>query len=175
MAISRNQLLAGGAALSIFTPALVNAMAEAASAATSGDIAILNSEIALENAGVKAYRDAASLNILTPPVLAVAMSFVSDHLAHIGALTAAVKAGGGTPTTETAKLEYPALRTQADILAFAEKVERLAATSYLKDIEELKDPKLSRLMASIMGVETTHVMVLSEALKQPRPYSGFVV
>jgi Ferritin-like domain len=174
VSISRNQLLVSGAAFAVFTPALVNTMAEAASGASPGDIAILNSEIALENAGVKAYRDAASLKLLSAPVLAVAMSFVSDHLAHIGALSAAVKAAGATPTAETAKLEYPMFKTEADILAFAEKVERLAATSYLKDIEGLKDPKLARLMASIMGVETTHVTILSEALKQPRPYAGFV-
>jgi hypothetical protein len=174
MTLSRIQLLSSGTALAIFTPAFVAAMTEAASAATPGDITILNNEIELENAGVKAYRDAAALGILSPPVLAVARTFMSDHLAHVGALTAAVKAGGGTPSTKTAKVPYPALKTQADILEFAEKLERLAATSYLNDISELKDPKLARLMASIMGVETTHVMVLSEALKQPRPYPGFV-
>jgi rubrerythrin len=111
---------------------------------------------------------------LSPPVLEVAKGFMADHEAHAAALTAAVKAAGGTPTTATAKLEYPSLKSEAELLAFAEKVERIAATTYLTDIGQLSDPKLAKIMASILGIETTHVAILASALKQGRPYPAFV-
>jgi Ferritin-like domain len=174
MSLSRSKLLAGGAALGVFGPTLVGAMLQEAQAATPSDIQLLNGAIELENAGIKAYTDAFSLNLLSPPVLAIAKGFRSDHQAHAAALTAAVKAAGGTPTTATAKLEYPSLKSEAEILAFAEKVERLAATSYLTDIGKLSNPALAKTMASILGVETTHVATLAAALKQGPPYPGFV-
>lgn len=174
MSLSRAHLLKNGAALAIFAPALISSMVKEAEAASPGDIELLNGAIELEHAGIKAYSDAFSLNLLSPPVLAIARSFKADHEAHAGALAAAVKAAGGTPTTATAKLEYPSLKSQADILAFAEKVERIAATSYLTDIGKLSNPALSKIMASILGVETTHVSTLAAALKQDRPYAGFV-
>jgi rubrerythrin len=59
-------------------------------------------------------------------------------------------------------------------LAFAEKVEHIAATTYLTDIGQLSDPKLAKIMASILGVETTHVAIFAYPLKQRRPYPAFV-
>jgi rubrerythrin len=174
MKVSRTQLLANGAAIVAFGPAVMAAMTEAAKAATPADVELLNGAIELENAGIKAYADAANLNLLTPPVLAVAKGFMADHQAHAAALAAAVKAAGGTPTTVTLKLTYPPLHSEADILAFAEKVERIAATAYLTDIGKLSDPMLAKLMASILGSETTHVTTLAAALKQGRPYPPFV-
>ena len=41
-------------------------------------------------------------------------------------LIGAVKAAGATPTADTTKLTYPSLKTQADILAFAQSVEQQA-------------------------------------------------
>jgi hypothetical protein len=140
----------------------------------TADIDFLNGAIALENAGVKAYQDAASLNLLSPPVLAVAKGFMSDHEAHAAALTAAVKAAGGTPSSATAKLEYPPLNPEADILTFAETVERVAATAYLSELGRLSNPQLAKLLASILGVETTHVSTLTSVLKHGPAYIAFV-
>ena len=162
------------AAFAVAGSTLLGSLIKEAAAATPLDVELLNGAIALENAGIKAYTDAFSLNLLSAPVLAIAKGFRADHQAHAGALAAAVKAAGGTPSTATAKLEYPPLKSEADILAFAEKVERVAATSYLGDIGKLSNSALSRLMASILGVETTHVATLAAALKQDRPYTGFV-
>jgi rubrerythrin len=173
MTVSRTKLLTGSAAL-VAAPALIIASASAAGAASADDIAALNGAIALELAGIKAYTDAAKLNLLTPPVLAVAKSFIGDHQAHVSALSAAVKDVGGTPTTTPAKLPYPTLKTQADILAFAEKVERIAVADYLSSIGKMSDPKHAQLMASILGVEATHVTTLAAALNQGKPYPAFV-
>lgn len=155
-------------------PSLISSMIDHAKGATSADIVMLNGAIELENAGIKAYSDAFALNLLSPGVLAVAQGFRADHQAHGAALAAAVSSAGGTPTTATAKLEYPALNSEKDILSFAETVERLAATTYLTEIGKLSNPALAQLMASILGVETTHVSTLASALKEDRPYVGFV-
>lgn len=76
----------------------------------------------------------------------------------------------------TARLEYPALKTQADILTFARSVERQAASTYLSVIPDLSDRRLAQVAAAILGVETTHVSQLATALGQPRAYPlSFVV
>lgn len=150
-------------------------MIKEAEQATASDIELMNQAIELENAGIKAYSDAFSLNLLSAPVLEIAKGFQSDHQSHAAALAAAVKTAGGTPTTKTAKIEYPPLNSEADILAFAEHVERAAATEYLTDVGKVSTHAIARLMASILGVETTHVATLAAALKEERPYPGFVV
>ena len=174
MPFTRTQFIAGGSALAGFGPALIASMVKEAEAATPSDVEVLNSAIEIENVGIKAYTDAFSLNLLSAPVLEIAKGFRADHEAHAAALSAAVKAAGGTPSAKTPKLAYPPLKSEADILAFAEKVERIAATAYLDDIGKLSNPRLAKIMASILGVETTHVATLAAALKQSRPYPGFV-
>jgi rubrerythrin len=173
MTFSRTEILTGGMALAA-VPALIAATASVAGAASSDDVALLNGAIELEYAGIKAYSDAAKLNLLSPPVLTVAKGFMADHQAHAAALSSAVKDAGGTPATTAAKLDYPPLKTQADVLAFAEKVERIAAAAYLASIGKISDPKHAQLMASILGIETTHVTTLAAALNQGRPYPPFV-
>ena len=175
MEISRAKLLGAGTALAAFGPSLLGPFMTAAEAADQGDIAILNSAIELERAGIKAYTDAAGTGLLSPGVLAVAKGFLQDHTAHRDALIAAVKASGATPTTETTKLTYPSLKSQEDILNFAETVERAAASAYLANIPKFQDRNLARTAASILGVETTHVAILAYTLKKTtEPYNDFV-
>lgn len=172
--LSRSQIFAGLPAAALFA-ALVPTLATAAAAAPSKDIDLLNSAaIPLERAGIKAYQDAAALNILSPGVLAVAKGFMADHQAHLGALEAAVRAAGATPSTNVAVITYPTLKTEKDIIAFAESVERTAASAYLSVFPVLEDKNLARAAASILGVETMHVTVLASALGQGVPYHGFV-
>jgi rubrerythrin len=149
-------------------------MMKEAEKATQNDIDLMNRAIELENAGIKAYSDAFSLNLLSAPVLEIAKGFQSDHRAHAAALSAAVTAAGGTPSTKAVELTYPPLNSETDILAFAEHVERAAATEYLTDVGTVSSQSIARLMASILGVETTHVATLAAALKEDRPYTGFV-
>lgn len=173
-AFSRGRLLSAAPLAAITATGLVALFQSAAGAASPRDIATLNSAIPLERAGIKAYADAASLGILSAPVLAVAQGFMTDHIAHRDALIAAVKTAGGTPTDETAKLTYPSLKTEAEILAFAEAVERQAASAYLAVFPVLEDKALAKAAASILGVETMHVGILATVLKQGAPYKGFI-
>ena len=98
---------------------------------------------------------------------------MADHAAHRDALIAAVKAGGGTPSEDTAKLTYPTLKTEKDILLFAQSVEKQAASAYLAVFPVLQDKALAKAAASILGVETMHVGILATALGQPQPHRGF--
>jgi rubrerythrin len=148
----------------------MNALVEAAGNADPNDLAMLNAAIELERAGIKAYEDGAKTGLISAPVLKVAQGFIADHAAHRDALIAAVRAGGGTPSDKTAKLDYPSLKSEKDILAFAMVVEEKAASTYLSVIPDLKDRGLAQASAAILGVETTHVMVLAGALGQPSPY-----
>jgi rubrerythrin len=174
MTVSRSKILAAGSALTVFGPAVIAAMVQAAEAADEGDIKILNTAIPLELAAIKAYTDAAGLNLLQPAVLQVAVGFRTDHQAHADALAAAVRAAGATPVTTPVAITYPALKSQADILKFAESLERQAASTYLSVIPVLKDRNLAKTMASILGVETTHVSTLAAALGEGKAYTGFV-
>ena len=139
MNVSRRKLLASGTALAAFGPVLLGPFIAAAEAADESDVAILQVAIKLERAGIKAYQDAAATGVLQPAVLEVAKGFMADHTAHRDALIGAVKAAGATPTDETTKLAYPSLKSQEDILKFAESVERQAASTYLSVIPSFKD------------------------------------
>ena len=175
MTVSRKKLLASGTALAAFGPFLLSPFIAAAEAAEESDIAILQTAIKLERAGIKAYADAAATGLLSKPVLAIAARFVADHTAHRDALIGAVRAAGATPSTGIAPLTYPTLASERDILAFANVVEMKAASTYLSVIPDLKNRQLAGVAAAILGVETTHVALLSEALGSRTYPTGFVV
>jgi rubrerythrin len=175
MQVSRAKLLGTGTALAMIGPALLGPFIAAAEAATPGDVAILQSAAKSERTAIKAYADAAATGLLTPGVLTVAKGFMADHMAHRDALEGAIKAAGMTPETGVLAITYPALKSQADILNFAETLERGAATAYLTSIPNLTDRGLAKVAASILGVETTHVAILAYTLTQStEPYKDFV-
>jgi hypothetical protein len=113
---SRRRFVATASAVALVGVGLVRDLAEAAEAADPTDVALLNSGIELERAGIKAYTDAAATGLLSPAVLKIALGFRSDHEAHRDALISAVRAGGGAVTVATLQLPYPPLASQADIL-----------------------------------------------------------
>jgi rubrerythrin len=175
MKFSRAKLLGTGSALALIGPTLLGPFIAAAEAASEGDIAILQFAAKSERTAIKAYTDAAGTGLLSPPVLAVAKGFMQDHEAHRDALEGAIKAAGVTPETGVAAITYPTLASQADILNFAETLERGAATAYLGAIPGFQDRNLAKVAGSILGVETTHVAILAYTLtKTTEPYKDFV-
>jgi hypothetical protein len=174
MDVSRVRFLGAGTALAAFGPALLTPFVAAAAEADESDVRTLNALAAFERAAIKAYQAGAGTGLLSPGVLTVAKGFLADHTAHRDALMAAVKAAGQTPGTDTTKVDYPELKTQADVLKFAEGLERGAATAYLGVISTFKDRTLARLTASILAIETTHVTTLAAALQEQTAYKLFV-
>src|SRR5580704_4228088 len=96
--VTRAKMLGATSALVLVGPTLLTQFLLAAEKADPGDIKLLNTAIALERAGIKAYTDAAATKLLSPAVLGVATQFMNDHIAHRDALIAAVKQSGGNPT-----------------------------------------------------------------------------
>jgi rubrerythrin len=172
--ISRAALLGAGSAIALVGVDLMTRFVQAASVADADDIAALNAAIELERAGIKAYQVAAATKLLSAPVLAVCGRFVADHVAHRDALIAAVRAGGGVPSEGTAHLNYPTLDSQVAILHFARGVEEKAASTYLSVVPEFSNRALAQAAASILGVETTHVALLAQALGETSYPSSFV-
>ena len=172
---SRASFLGTGSALAMLGAALPHDLVRAAERANPADLQTLNAAIELERAGIKAYDDAAATKLLSPKVLAVALGFRADHVAHRDALAAAVRGAGGVPSEATAHLDYPPLHSETDILRFAMTVEEKAASTYLSVIADFTDRDLAQVAASILGVETTHVAQLASALGIARAYpSSFV-
>jgi rubrerythrin len=170
--LTRRALLGAGTAVALAGLPLLTSFVEAAQDADPADLTRLGSALALEQAAIKAYNDGAATGLLSKPLLAVASGFIADHTAHRDALIAAIRAGGGLPPAASAKLAYPRLKTETDVLRFALAVEEKAANAYLALIPAFADRKLAGFAASILGVETTHVALLSNALGQPGPYPG---
>lgn len=136
------------------------------------DVALLNNALAMEHALIKAYGDAVAGNALTPPVAAVLREFMNDHAAHRDALVAAIQKGGAAPTADTAPFQYPTLTSEGAALSVAYQLERIGANAYAGAIPSFKNRDYSGNAASILGVETTHVALLAEALKKGSPYPG---
>ncbi len=171
---TRAQALGAVAALGLAAP-LLTRCAFAADKVDPNDLKSLGTELALERAAIKAYTDAAALNVLSPSVLAVLSGFLADHNAHRDAIVAAFTAGGQTPSDDVAPLDTPSLHTEADVLNFVYTVERTLADAHLSAVPLYKDRDYAKTAASILGVETTHVALLAEALRRNPAYpSSFV-
>jgi hypothetical protein len=171
--MKRTQVLGFGTAAAVFSPALLSSFAAAAQGTSSGDLSTLNAALALERAGIQAYADAAASGLLSPPVLAIARAFAADHTAHRDALIGAIRTAGAKPSEDIAPIAYPPLASERDIIAFAHAVELKAASTYLSVIPDLDDRRLAGVAASILGVETTHVALLAQALGERSYPSGF--
>ena len=173
---SRRLFLGSGAAMALVGASMIREFASAATVADPSDIATLGAAIELENAGIKAYDDAAGTKLLSAQSLKFALGFRADHVAHRDALAAAIRSAGTVPSTKVAKLKYPTLASESDVLRFARTVEELAASTYLSVVADFKDRALAEMAAAILGVETTHVSTLVQLLGSDSPYAhGFVV
>ncbi len=145
---------------------------ESASTSTSDaggseqDVAILNSALDLENTAIAAYTAGAAL--LKGEVLAVGKQFLEHEQEHADALTQAIKQMGGTPNKAKAAEEYakgfPMLKTQTDVLKFANDLENMAIAAYIGAIPKLSSPELRQSAAAIETNEAEHVSVLLGAL-----------
>ena len=173
--LSRAHALGALAALGLAAPLISNCTL-AADKIDPADLKTLGSALALERAALDAYGKAVDSKALSAPVLAVVNLFVADHTAHRDALIAAITAGGQTPGTDLAPLDTPTLQTEADILNYAYGVERTLANGHLTAVPAFRNRDFAKTAASILGVETTHVALLAEALRKGNAYpSSFVV
>lgn len=178
MTISRSKLLCAGAGLGVLGPALLTPFTTVpAQAADDSDINSIQLAITVESTLIKAYQEASASNVLTPKGKEALNGFLKDHFAHRDALINVVKSAGAAPVEPNVKIKFPAsVKTEVDVLKILQNLERIAANSFLGTVGDLKNSALIQLVASILGVETTHVAILGMALTQGyEPYkSSFV-
>lgn len=183
---SRRAFVTGGAGalLSVGAVGFLGGMstkALAASAATSGDVDILNIALALEHEAIDAYQIGAESGLLQQAVIGVAVTFQSHHKAHRDALIGAIRQFGGLPEESKSRAEYVAaldvasIRGQADILRLAQRLERGAANAYLSVIPSFDNRDLAQVAGKLASDETAHWALLSSVLGDSLPATPFVV
>jgi len=173
--VSRRIFVRSTAQLSAAAVAMLAGVKVAGAAGAPGnDAGILNVALGLEHEAINAYQLGAQSGLLQKPVLDVAVLFQTHHKAHRDALIGAIKSLGGTPVAEKSLDEYArslkadTLKSQADVLELAAKLELNATNAYLGVIPSFKDAKLAQIAGRLAADETSHWTILNDALgKQP--------
>jgi rubrerythrin len=144
-------------------------------AMSTGDAAVLEAAVGLEQQAVFAYTAAAASGKLgkSEPV---ARLFAEQEQEHADGLTRALRnLGGSPPPKPEAPGDVPGLAdaargNAADITNFAVELETMAVAAYYDAHGKLKAPELLATGASIMANEAQHLVVLRQALgKNPSP------
>ena len=136
------------------------------------DVEILNGALDLELLAVAAYKAGAAR--LQGRMLEVVKRFLEQEQAHADGLAAAIEDAGGQPNRAKSSYDFPAMRTQTDVLRFAIDLENTAIAAYIDALPKLTQGDLRATAASIITNEAEHVAVLLEALGQNPMPSAFV-
>lgn len=171
--LGRSGLVLSGAAVALL--AGKHALAASAGEATAGDAQILNTALGAELEAIAAYQLGAESKLLQKPVLDLALTFQGHHKEHADLLAKTVEKLGGKPVAAKAKYNFPvALKTQADVLKFAAKLEQGAVSAYLGAVPLFGNRDLAKAAASILGDEAMHWAILRQALGEVPVPSAFV-
>lgn len=169
---SAAKLSAAAVALLAGTPAL------AQGEGNPQDINILNVALGLEWEGINAYTLGAQSGLLQKPVLDVAVRFQADHKEHADTLAGAIRKLGGKPVEPKALGEYAKalkadrLKSQADVLDLAARLELGATNAYIGVIPSFRDRGLAQVAARLAADEVMHWTLLNNALGRPLPAGG---
>lgn len=175
---SRRSFMGRGATLSAAALALLagrDALAASHKGNAAKDVDILNVALGLEHEAINAYQLGAGSGLLQKPVLDVAVQFQGHHKVHRDALIATIQKLGGQPVAEKKLDDYAkalnagALKSQADVLDLAARLELGATNAYLSVIPAMTDRELAKVAARLAADETMHFTVLSNALGRPLP------
>ena len=139
------------------------------------DVRILNIALGLEHEAIAAYQLGAQSGLLQKPVLDTAVLFQSHHKGHRDALAATIRKLGGSAVGEKTLNEYASalnagsLKSQADVLALAARLELGATNAYLGVIPAFRDTQLAKVAGRLAADETMHWTALSSALGRMLP------
>ncbi|SMF74132.1 Rubrerythrin [Tistlia consotensis] len=131
------------------------------------DAAILNVALGLEHQAIAAYQVGAESGLLKGKVLDTAVLFQSQHKEHRDALASTVAKLGAQPVQPLPMSDYAqsldagAIRTRADVLALAMRLEKEAANAYLGVIPSFTDDQLAQVAGRIAADETMHWTTLT--------------
>jgi rubrerythrin len=172
--LGQSGLVLSGAAVALL--AGNEALAAKSTTANQGDVQILNTALGAELEAIAAYQLGAESKLLQAPVLDLALSFQGHHKAHAELLAKTVEKLGGKPVLAKASYNFPVdqLKSQADVLKFAAKLEQGAVSAYLGAVPLFNNRDLSKAAASILGDEAMHWAVLRQALGEVPVPSAFM-
>lgn len=172
--LGRSSLLLSGAAVALLSGRDV--LAAKSGGAKADDVRILNTALGAELEAVAAYQVGAESGLLEKPVLDLAVQFQGHHKEHADVLAKTVRKLGGKPVAAKREYGFPleGLKSQADVLRFAAKLEQGAVSAYLGAVPLFADRDLSKAAASILGDEAMHWAVLRNALGENPVPSAFV-
>jgi rubrerythrin len=178
LASSRRSFMGRTGTLSAVAVAMLagnSALAQGMGGDTSKDVSILNVALGLEHEAINAYQLGAGSGLLQKPVLDIAVQFQSHHKAHRDALMATIQKLGGMPVMEKKLDDYAkalkadTLRSQADVLDLAARLELGAINAYLGVIPAFGSKDLAKVAARLAADETMHFTILTNALGRPLP------
>ena len=172
--LGRSSLLLSGAAVALLAGRDV--LAAKAGGSTAADAQILNTALAAELEAIAAYQVGAESGLLQKPVLDLAVTFQGHHKEHADLLAKTIAKLGGKAVAAKARYDFPVeqLKSQADVLRFAAKLEQGAVSAYLGAVPLFGHRELSKAAASILGDEAMHWAVLRQALGEAPVPSAFV-
>jgi rubrerythrin len=136
------------------------------------DVEILNGALDLELMAVAAYKTGAGH--LRGQMLEVVKRFLEQEQAHADGLATAITDAGGQPNRPKSAYDFPAMRSQTDVLRFAVELENTAIAAYVDALPKLTKGDLRATAASIITNEAEHVAVLLDALGEDPIPSAFV-
>jgi len=151
-----------------------------AAANPGGDVSVMQGALALEHEGIAVYRLAGASGLLRPDTLKVALIFKGHHEQHRDALADLIRKAGGKPVEPEADADYVkaldlgALKSEADILKLATKLEIGATNAYAGQVAALKDPRLAHLFTQLSADEAVHWTTLNNAAGSPIPAKAFL-
>lgn len=172
--IGRTGLALSGAAVALLAGR--DALAAQSGGAAPQDVQILNTALAAELEAIAAYQLGAESKLLQKPVLDLAVTFQGHHKAHADLLAKTVEKLGGKPVAAKSQYAFPAeqLKSQADVLRFAARLEQGAVSAYLGAVPLFDNRDLSKAAASILGDEAMHWAVLRQAVGEAPVPTAFV-
>lgn len=172
--LGRSGLVLSGAAVALLAGR--EALAAKSRSGGAGDLRILNTALGAELEAIAAYQLGAESKLLEKPVLELALSFQGHHKEHAAVLAKTVEKLGGQPVAAKARYDFPVdqLKSQADVLRFAAKLEQGAVSAYLGAVPLFGSRDLAKAAASILGDEAMHWAVLRQALGEVAVPSAFV-
>jgi rubrerythrin len=172
--LGRSGLVLSGAAVALL--AGNDALAQKAGGGTASDVQILNTALGAELEAIAAYQVGAESKLLQKPVLDLAVTFQGHHKEHADVLAKTIAKLGGKAVTAKAKYDFPLeqLKSQADVLRFAAKLEQGAVSAYLGAVPLFGNRDLAKAAASILGDEAMHWAVLRNALGEAPVPSAFM-
>ena len=106
--------------------------------------------------------------------LQIGKLFLEQEQEHADSLASAIEDADGTPNGAKTAYDFPALRSQADVLLFTVSLENTAIAAYIDALPKLSDGDLRATAASIITNEAEHLSVLLAALGRDPAPSAFV-